>query len=325
MHKGLAEQIVKHPHAREIFVFLELKPLFVSSVIFNDRGKLPYRKVAEFLGEGLSTTRKKITVLKRMKLLRVDGKKNFHLAKYDDLRELFQHHTKRKYKLLNNGSTQHLVKTIAIYENLKRQEYVRNKKILERELINEFARKNMLDPLNSRSNPIVLPLNAKGCEKYFSKRFIRNYTKMLRKSLDVRVEQYKKIYNAQILQTEIQFPYINPNLTLSCKGIARVLGKQSASTGHYQSRKMEAKELLSITGAYHFVPATSPAIYENDLAGIRSDIYSYKFPLTYRFRRQLRIEERTEEIQRGDLRGEVRLYFRNAPNKLFPNENSLFF
>jgi len=302
LHKGLAEAILKHPHARAIFIYLELKPLFISSVLFNERGKLPYNKISEFIGEGKSTIRKKIATLKRLKLVRVDRKKNLHLASYDKLADLFSHHTKRKHKLLNNGTTGHLVKTVAIYENMKRQEYTRNKKILERELFLILSEKQQLDPINSN---VFLP-TAKGCEKYFSKRFIRNYSKMIKKNLPAYIAKWDKIYDRQILQTEFKFPDVNPNVTLSCKGIARVINRKAQSSGYYQARKIVHAGLLQVSGQYQLIPDVCPAINENDY-GLRTDIYSY----VYRTRR--------------NATGLKRMYFRTLPNLLTPLENAFFY
>jgi hypothetical protein len=317
LHKGLAESILRHKHSREIFLWLEIKPLFISGVIFSHEGKYPYHKLAEFIGEGVSTIRKKIAILKRMKLLRFDRDRNLHLASYEKLREIFKHHTKRKYKLLNNGETQFTVKQVAIYENLKRQEHSLEKKIFRSELRKILEEQN-LDPINSQRLSITTD-----CEKYFSRNFIRKFKKSVHLRMDVLRKKYENIYDRKILQLAFGFPEINPDVTLSAQGIARVIGRKARSSGTYQMRKLERLGYMYHERVYAEI-ADSPAIMES-LYGFRSDIFSYKFPT--------RINRKTGEVLCGrkpvdssriDSRGNIRMYFRNCTNKLTLREDALF-
>lgn len=304
LQKGIAEKMIKDKHAREMYLFLELKPLFISGVIFAHEGKLPYRKVADFIGEGISTIRKKIAILKRLKLIHFDRDKNLHLAKYDRLREILKHEGKRKYKLLNNGETQYTVKQIAIYENLKKQEYRVRKKILERELTTIYYERKMLDPINSNR---VHPANiSKGCEQYFSKNFIRKYSRQISKYFTQYQRKYQNVYNIQVQQLAVQYPALNPQITLSYSGIARVLNRKSKASGVYQYRALAMRGYLDATKTYLRIPETSSAIYES-LTGLRRDIFSFRYPT-----RQTRS-------------GLVRKYFRNAPNTVVTLTNATFY
>jgi hypothetical protein len=301
--RGSSEKILKHKHAREIFLYLELKPLFISSVIFSSSGKFPYKKIAEFTDQGISTIRKKIQILKRMKLLSFDRDKNLHLAPFSKFREIIKHEGKRTHKLLNNGDAQFYIKNLAIYENLQRQQYRVKKKILERELINIYYERKILDPLSSLKQTDLV---VSGCEKYFSKNTIRKFSSMIRKNFDSYLLKYQKIYDRQIEQIEPGLPDINPYITLSCKGISKILGRKSVSTGHYQSEKLEKLGILSIDGTYITVPERSPAVWES-LTGHRNDLFAYPYPT------------------RMNRSGFERKYFRRCPNTLKPLVNAMFF
>lgn len=307
LQKGLAEHIIKHKQARAIYLFLELKPLFSSGVIFSDSGKIPYQKIADFTGEGLSTIRKKITVLKKMRLLSIDHKKNICLASITKLPRILKvtkekDKYRKKYALLNNGQTQFTVKQIALYENLKRQEHQLFLKIYFKELLEIYSQRETLDKKNSKG---YSPKNLQACEQCFAKSFLKKFRKYIRDNFDTLKRKYQNIYDRQVLQLQFGFPELNPYISLSYKGIGKILGI-SQSTAVYQVKKLASKGLIDVTGNYCNISEKSPAVYES-MCGIRQDIFSYVYPT------------------RKTLNGKHRLYYRNKPNSINPLVNATFF
>lgn len=307
LHKGLAEFIIKHKHARAIYLYLELKPLFSSGVIFADYDRIPYKKIAEFTGEGISTIRRKITILKKMKLIKIDHKKNICLASIKKLPIAIKatkdpQHYKKKYFLLNNGDTQFTIKNVAIYENLKRQEHRLFIKIYQKELQEILYQRDRLDNINSNG---AKPKQLSKCEQYFTKGQLKRIRKSVRNNFDQLKRKYQNIYDRQIQQLNFGFPEINPNITLSCKGLGNVLGV-SPSSAHYQLKQLANRGLIYYEGNYSLITDKSPAIFES-ICGIRSDVFSYVYPT------------------RKTISGKIRKYFINKPNTLKPLENTLFF
>ena len=135
--RKIIPDMIKHRHYRAFMVFLQLKPLYVSGVILNDTGKLPYQQIASFLGLSLSGTRGKIQQLKKHKLIYVDRQKNFHLASYKTFVNIFQPQflrRMRKYNYRNVATADQLIKMSAIRENYRKQEHVLKHKIINKEI-----------------------------------------------------------------------------------------------------------------------------------------------------------------------------------------------
>jgi hypothetical protein len=305
VHKGIAEQIIKHKHARPIYLYLEIKPLFASGVIFADQGKIPYKKIAEFVKEGVSTVRKKINVLKKLKLIRIDKEKNIILSSLNKLPAILKVEiaTKKKYNLLNNGETQYTIKQLAIYENLKKQEHVLFRKIYGTELVEHCITNKIFDVRNSNGK---LSDNIKRCEDRLSKNFLRRFKRSIRNNFDEYKKKYQKIYDVRVNQLEFGYPVINPNVTLSYRGIAKILNRSAISSGQYQSKKLFDRKYLTAFGSYTLISDKSPAIFES-MEGLRQDIFSYQYNT------------------RKNLSGRKRLYFRNNTNQIETLTNATFF
>lgn len=296
--KGSAEKILIHKAAPALFAYLELKPLFVCSVICSDQGRIPYKKIAEFLRLSVSGTRAKIRTLERYRLVRIDRDKNIILGSYQRFRKVIKHEGKHSYKILNNGDTKEIIKATALTENLNRQKFVLSRKIISYEWFNNTVE-------NSANAKEYLKFSE--CpERIISKANFRKYKKILGMNWDYELRRWEKVYNERMKQTAIEFPKINTNVTLSRRGIARILGKKAISTGHYQMKKLVAAGLFKDTGIYITVSDRSPAIYEA-MTGQRTDIFSYQYPtlLTHS--------------------GLIRKYFRNCTNQLETRVNTIFF
>lgn len=303
LQKGLADKILTHKNAEALLAWLELKPLFQASVILPEsNGNLPYPKIAAFLKKTERQVRRYCSTWKKLRLAHFDQDKKLHLARYTRLNEIFEHRCRRKHFLINNGETKKLCRHIAVIENLQKQEYVRNRKIEQQELFNIIAERR-LDP----QQPMLLTeLKRKGCEYVLSKREYRRLRKIVRNNMPVLLEKYKRIYAQNTLQLAFGFPGINPNVTLSCAGVARVAGCSSKSTGHRITKELERSGWMRRELTYTLIPERCPAVYES-LTGMRTDIYSYQYPV------------------RKSVTGKQRMYFRNNTQTLTPNEKAVFF
>jgi DNA-binding Lrp family transcriptional regulator len=281
--------------------YLELKPLFICSIILNDGGRIPYQKVAEFLRLSISGVRAKIKTLKRHKLARIDRDNNLHLGTYKRFRYVIRHQGHRTYKFLNNGETKNLVRATAISENLERQKHVLFNKILKREFINEYVRNS------HNANTVQGFFNNLECpdKLILTDHHARKWKKIVRINWKYLLEKWEKTYYRQMQTREL--PDVNPEITLSCQGIARVLGRKAKSTGHYQTRLLiKAGLLKSDGGGYITMPTQSAAVFEN-MYGMRPDVFSYNYPT------------------RLTRSGFERKYFRRCTNIIATRINTIFF
>jgi len=307
--KGASEKILGHQYADAIFLFLELKGLIVSSVIFSNDGKIPYARIQEFTGLCERSIRNRITQLKKMGLLAVKKNKSIQLASYSVFRETIRHRCKRTHKLKNNGETKQTVRSLAIFENLARQNYMRKKKIFEREIIQQkTASQSELNYLTSKS------IKAQGCglgktgkqiqlNLKLSRLAIRKFRKYFEADYDYYVRKYERIYDVQMQQIEFGRPLINPVATLSCSGTARVCGLSGKSSGYMIQAQLKRAGLLQTVGQYITLPDRSAAVYEQN-RGLRSDVFGFIYP--------------TKD-------GNQKKYFRNCANKIFLSLDSVLF
>lgn len=308
--KGMAEKVIQHKHANSFYVFLELKPLFSSSVIFNEDGKFPYKKICEFLKIGNSTLRNHFRILKKYKLIKFNCRKDLCLAKYQKLEIILHHKVKYKLKTENNGDIQFLLKQIAIYENLKRQKHELDRKISESEFSDYILDRNPNPFIGLSLQQARERIKKFGCRNFLSRGEYKCMKKYISENMDFLLIKYRKIYNAQILQLSFGFPEINPNVTLSCKGTARLFGSVSSSSGYYQQMKMLNKGLLDITKNWTPIPHNSAAIYEMEILKTRSDVFGCFFNATRK--------DQKEQFGRITQRGTIKKYFINECNTLRP-------
>jgi hypothetical protein len=246
--KKIIREIILHKHCRAFEVYLQFKPLYVSSVIMNDGGKLPYRMMAAFMGISVSGLRGKIRQLKKHKLIWVDKKKNIHLASYKTFINIFKPQFFRRMKKFiykNVASADVLIKTAAIQDNFSKQEYIIKNKIINKEIHTVNAQK---DRINSPKG--FFPLMKTDCPRTIlstdlSKSAIRKVKKSLLKDYDNLLHKYKRMYLEQLEQVQNGFPEINPTVTLSCSGVGRLFGV-GATTGHYQRNKLAKAGVISI-------------------------------------------------------------------------------
>lgn len=161
-----------------------------------------------------------------------------------------------------------------------------------------------LDPIyvkNKKFNTL------KDCEPYFSKGLIKQIKRAVRRNYDTYIARYAKRYNQQIQERATGLPEINPTVTLSCSGFAKILGRNSTTTGYYQQNTLRNLGLLDIEYNRHLkINDNSRAILERSY-GLRSDTFNYIYPT------------------RKTLSGKFRGHFLKLPNILKPIENTIFF
>ncbi|MES3019379.1 MAG: hypothetical protein V4721_16450 [Bacteroidota bacterium] len=314
VHRGISKKIIQHKHSRSFYMWLELKPLFIDSIIRAEEEteggktsdpKLPYEKIAGFLKVGISTVRMHFRILKKYKLIKYDQDRNIHFASYEIFAAIFRHTEIRKYKLANNGETQFILKKIAVFESLAKQDYMKRQKMFYRELFNilyERSRDSQLAQVSGLTNNTLNRLyhNNKECANFFPKGELKKHRKHFNKYFDLYEEKYQKVFKAQIQQLSLGFPDLNMQVTLSQGGLSRLFGKEDGkqTCGQYQKKLLVDKKMLFVEGEYQYINDQSPAIYEKTMYG-RSDIFSYK----YFYRREARTVEK---------------FFRNMPDTVRP-------
>lgn len=303
LHRGISKKVIQHKDARSFYIWLELKPLFIDSIIRNDDGLLPYGKISSFLNISVSGLRGHFVTLKKYKLIKYDKDKNIHFAKYERFAEIFKHTEERKYKLANNGDTEFIVKQVAVFENLAKQDYMKRQKMFYRELFDilfERSRDSKLAQGLTESRLSFLFKNNKECANYFSKSEFKKLRKHFNNYFENYEAKYQTIFKAKMQQLEFGFPDINMQVTLSHTGFSQLFSKEDSkfSCGQYQKKLLYEKKMIFVEGEYQLIKDTSPAIYEKILGG-RADIFSYE----YVYRKQCKT---------------VRKYFRNCPDTVRP-------
>lgn len=250
----------------------------------NDAGKMPYAKIAAYLGLSISGIRGKVRQLKKHRLLNVDRDKNFHLASYKTFVSLFKEQYLRrmkKYVYKNVADADMLIKTSAIRENFRKQEYVLKNKILNKEIygtvnapVDRIKQPEGFADSTIQSNDCHM--GAKRTD--LSQTAIRKLRKMLMKDYDNILHRQKQTFLQQMEQVEYGLPYINPYVTLSCAGLGRLFGT-GVSAGHYQQQKLQGSGVVTVKPHYERIDAHIPAVYEKQ-SEMRSDVFSYMYPVT---------------------------------------------
>lgn len=228
--RSVTTEVINHKHYRAFLLFLQLKPLYVSGVILNDEDKLPYARIAAYLGLSISGVRGKIRQLKKHRLISTDRYKNIHLASYQDFVSLFREQYLRrmkKYVYKNVADADMLMKTSAIRENFRKQEYVLKNKILNKEIygtVNAHVDRIKQPEGLLNSNPQFNDCHMGSPRTDLSKTAIRKIRKVLLQDYDQLLHKQKQVFLIQMEQVEFGLPAINPYVTLSCAGLGRLFG-----------------------------------------------------------------------------------------------------
>lgn len=283
--RKVAQDMVRHKHYRAFLVFLQLKPLYVSGVILNDAGNLPYARLAEYLGLSISGIRGKVKQLKSHNLLWVDSNKNFHLASYKTFVNLFQPQflrRMRKYNYRNIASADLLIKTSVIRENYRKQEYIVRNKIIQKEIygtvnahVDRIKQPEGLRSIPSHSNADC----HRGAPRTdLSQTAIRKIRKVLLQNYDSLLLKHKRIYLEKLEHMQDGHPDLNPYVTLSCAGLGRLFGT-GANAGYYQRQMLAEANLINIKegGFLKIFPVDTDT--RKELADQGSNAFYYNYPV----------------------------------------------
>lgn len=318
--KNISKYLVAHKDYISLIYFLSLKPLFKSSVIFNQDQKIPYNKLANFLNISHSGLRFHLTRLKDLKLIRVSKNKNITLASYKTFCNLFNvgtHTYKHKYYFQNNTDLKTFIKSIVYAENLKKQDYTILKKLCY--ICSKLELSDFVNGKSAELDDILLQYNIdceleymQGIDKYQEPKYIKHHKKFILKHFDYLKERYQERYEKDIEQ---KYHIINdryyernlfdPQTTLSCTGFARILNRKSKSTGLYQERKMFESGYVYIFNRYLFTDSFS-TLWERK-EQLRQDV-------NFRVTKKNRLKDRKYKDQNIDkysitLANEVNLSF----------------
>lgn len=303
------QEIILHRHARAFHVFLQLKPLYVSGVIRNDAGKLPYQAIASFLGLSLSGTRGKIKQLQKHKLIRVDPERNFHLASYKTFVNIFKPQflrRMRKYKYRNVAPADQLLKMSAIRENYRKQEHVLKHKIINKEIygtvnahvdrikqpegVQNSSFQSTNDCRTGAKQTESLPHQPKTIpgSKHAHTEFRtstgrlnkcgRMKRKMLLQDYENVLHKHKRIYLDKLEHVQNGYPDINPFVTLSCAGIGRLFGIGS-SAGHYQRQHLANANLITIKDGGYLKIFPVGIDTREELRREGGNVFHYNYPV----------------------------------------------
>lgn len=281
--RRVIREIILHRHARAFHVFLQLKPLYVSGVILNDSGKLPYQAIATYLGLSLSGTRGKIQQLKKHKLIWVDREKNFHLAAYKTFVNIFKPQflrRMRKYNYRNLATADQLLKMSAIRENYRKQEHVLKHKIINKEIYGtvnaQVDRIKQPEGVQNSSFPNDCRMGVGRTD--LSKTAIRKIRKVLVQDYDNLLHKHKRIYLEKLEHIQNGYPDINPYVTLSCAGMGRLFGIGS-SAGYYQRQILAEAKMITIKDGGHLKIHPVGMDTREELRREGGNVFHYNYPV----------------------------------------------
>lgn len=283
--RRVIREMIMHRHYRAFTVFLQLKPLYVSGVILNDAGKLPYAAIAKYLGLSVSGTRGKIQQLKKHKLLYVDRNKNFHLASYKTFVNIFKPQflrRMRKYNYRNLAPADQLIKMSAIRENYRKQEYEVKRKIINQEIYGtvnaQVDRIKQPEGVQNSSFQSTNDCRMGVGRTDLSKTAIRKIRKVLLQHYDDLLHKHKRKYLEQLEHIQNGYPEINPYVTLSCAGLGRLFGTGS-SAGHYQRQHLANANLISIKEGGHLKIYPVAMDTREELRDQGGNVFYYNYPV----------------------------------------------
>lgn len=198
-------------------VFYSLKYLYSGGIILNITKR--YSELAKILGISESNLRSKLNFLINEGLI-IKENNRLCFVSFNKIKEKFKIKTFKSYRIEydNPKELEIKLKLIILEENLKRQEYKLQEKIINEEL------------------------------KKFGKIEARNIIKKIRKKIKSNIsyltEQYKQRELNFSLNNNYSSKKINSDITLSRNSIAKQFGKIHKSTGTRFIKKLKNKGLV---------------------------------------------------------------------------------
>lgn len=184
--KGLSEIIINHSDYNCLTLFLELKPLFISGVIFNDFGKYPYQIIADRLQMSNKAVRYKLKRLQAIKLIHFDNKKNLCLHSYKVFYEYvtgkpYEYKNRIKCKYYQNKGIDEILRISTIQDNYNRQNFILKRKYILKSLGRSFKSDIIISKYADRKEKKTVsnenPLCSTGINRTIKKIVLKNSEK----------------------------------------------------------------------------------------------------------------------------------------------------
>jgi len=273
--KGAAPLVLAHKNNLALQIYLELKPFFISGIIFNEAGALPYKKIASELRISESNLRSKLAQLKKLKLVKFDIHKNLILAPYRVFYKVIKHNFKgQQIKTANNyEQTNTILQSISICENALKQKHI----IFEKICIREFSYTKEV-PIIARDSFFKKLYNHKADLKLW-----KAIKKSVSKNFDFFHRKYERIFNYHYEQLDVynssapEARGLNPNVNICCSNAAKLINRKALSSGYIALQKAAKAGFINLYNSYRHINKNSPAVWEF-LTGMRADLFSYKYP-----------------------------------------------
>lgn len=275
---------------KAVTIYLELKPVYYNSLIKDY--KRHYSQLAEFLRIGNSTLRAYIPRLIELGLARKEGN-HLILCSWEAFRDLFGIETKKAYYVDTENSVSHWLRLIAIKENLVRQEHQFWRKLFLHDQYSLYCQ-NELSKFKTKGNINLVSRERFGKDLFYKVEKQKVWKQLFNK---FRNDPYQIGRATKMALHELErgaeIPSINPEITLSCRGVAKLFNCHSPGAGYYWERKLEDLNLLLVHTTS--IRSTDKAILRQRIEGIDLGIY-----------------ERTTSIKKR------KVYFQRLCNKLVP-------
>lgn len=205
INSGLPTKIVKDQKLLKAFcVFYSLKYLYSGGIILNISKR--YQELSKKLQISETNLRSKVKYLIEIGLITKENN-NLTFAGFSAIKKKYKIKTFKSFRLeyKNPKGLEVFIKCAAIEENLKKQEYKLQQKILNEEL-RKFGK-----------------IEAKSIRK--------KIIKQLKSNIGILTENYKKREPSYSLNKTKLKNEVNPVTTLSRLGVADLFGRKSKSTG----------------------------------------------------------------------------------------------
>ena len=292
---------------RAVSLVIDLRVLYREPLFMNIKKR--YLELSEYFNVTEKTVKAWIKEAINLRLAKMEGE-NLRLLSSRELLYYFNvtNNTNRewkihKYTLPHSGNVKQILQICALAENLSKQDYRVNEKIiLQLAIENKYIRPNY------------------SCNA--------DTFKWLKKVL--RYDKLKKVYLKQFQERYVHSlssksdNSINPVCTLSCKGTARVLNRRARSSGHRMQQTLKQTGLLSVKRDYiktdsqtakHQYAISFVQMHVYGETPFRTDVFKYSYPMKVKeVRRRIRLARSPGELPRLD--GMEEKYYINLPNRL---------
>jgi hypothetical protein len=236
-------------------VFYQLKSLYKGGVIINYTSR--YSDIANEFNISVSKLRNYIRVLLKKGWVKKENK-NMILMSKRYISEGFNI-SKYCYKIKTTElcNLENIFKALAIQENYNKQEHLLKKRLIKKILLKETEGETC---------------SSKGLKKLES-----NIKKRVTNNLeDLKQTEYLRFEENPV--DSIKKKLINPFITLSRKGVAKLLGRKSKSSGYRNITKLKKNNLVDDQMNYLLI---AKDISYNEYINLRYDYLSNGYYITY--------------------------------------------